>query len=609
MGFFDRLFGNKKKEDELAKAAEEARLKIEQEAKSKQVAESAKKAEEEKLAKEAEEKRLAEEVVVKQAEQEAQAKQAAELAKKVEEERLVKQAEEKRLAEQVEQESQAKQEAEQAKKVEQEILAKQLEEKRIAEEAAAKQAEQEVQAKQAAELAKKVEQERLAKEAEEKRLAEQAVAEQVEQESQAKQEAEQAKKVEQEILAKQLEEKRIAEEAAAKQAEQEVQAKQAAELAKKVEQERLAKEAEEKRLAEEATAKQVEQETQAKEEAESAKKNEEEKLAKEAKEKQKQEETQENSGGLFSRFFSKDKLDKGLEKSKESLFSKLTRAVAGKSKVDDDVLDELEEVLITSDVGVDTTLKIIERIEARIAKDKYVGTAELKQVLREEIAALLEESSGKETAITLPDTSSEPYVIMVVGVNGVGKTTTIGKLAHQFKQSGKSVLLGAADTFRAAAVDQLIIWAERVGVPIVQQGMNADPASVAFDTLQSAKAQGSDVVIIDTAGRLHNKVNLMNELTKIKTVMSKIIPNAPHEILLVLDGSTGQNAFEQAKQFSKATDINALAVTKLDGTAKGGVVIGISDQFQIPVKYIGVGEGMEDLQVFNRKEFVDSFFK
>ena len=312
--------------------------------------------------------------------------------------------------------------------------------------------------------------------------------------------------------------------------------------------------------------------------------------------------------GLFSKK-EKETLDKGLEKSKENIFSKLTRAVAGKSKVDDEVLDNLEEVLVTSDVGVDTTLKIIERIEERIARDKYVGTGELQRVLREEIAALLEENSSVDSSITVPATEGEPYVIMVVGVNGVGKTTTIGKLAHQFKSMGKSVVLGAADTFRAAAVDQLIIWSERVGVPIVQQGMNADPASVAFDTLQSAKSKGADVVIIDTAGRLHNKVNLMNELSKIKNVMKKVVPTAPHEILLVLDGSTGQNAFEQAKQFSLATEINALAVTKLDGTAKGGVVIGISDQFKIPVKYIGVGEGMEDLQVFNRQEFVDSFFK
>jgi len=315
--------------------------------------------------------------------------------------------------------------------------------------------------------------------------------------------------------------------------------------------------------------------------------------------------------GLFD-FFSKEKkesLDKGLEKTKKSFLSKLTRTVVGKSKVDDEVLDELEEVLITSDVGVKTTLKIIERIEERVAKDKYVGTEELNGILKEEIAALLEENnSGDVSEYSFPDTGNDPYVIMVVGVNGVGKTTTIGKLANQFKLAGKKVILGAADTFRAAAVDQLIIWSERVGVPIVQQGMNADPASVAFDTLQSAKAQGADVVIIDTAGRLHNKVNLMNELSKIKKVMSKVVPAAPHEILLVLDGSTGQNAFEQAKQFSLATEINAMAITKLDGTAKGGVVIGISDQMKVPVKYIGVGEGIDDLQVFNKTAFVDSLF-
>lgn len=304
----------------------------------------------------------------------------------------------------------------------------------------------------------------------------------------------------------------------------------------------------------------------------------------------------------------KEKLDEGLEKSKRSFFDKLSRSVAGKSKVDDEVLDNLEEVLITSDVGVDTTLKIIDRIEERVARDKYMGTSELNLILREEIAGLLSENSeesGKGYEIPKLD---EPYVIMVVGVNGVGKTTTIGKLAHQFKKDGKKVILGAADTFRAAAVDQLVIWSERVGVPIVKQAMGSDPASVAYDTLQSAKAQGADVVLIDTAGRLHNKVNLMNELTKIKRVMQKIYPNAPQEVLLVLDGSTGQNAFEQAKQFTQATEVNALAVTKLDGTAKGGVVIGISDQFKIPVKYIGVGEGMEDLQAFDKFEFVDSFF-
>jgi len=312
--------------------------------------------------------------------------------------------------------------------------------------------------------------------------------------------------------------------------------------------------------------------------------------------------------GLFSKE-KKETLNKGLEKTKESFFSKISRSIVGKSKVDDEVLDNLEEILISSDVGVQTTIKIIERIENRIARDKYVSTEELNTVLREEIVQLLEENnSGNTSEFTLLEKGQDPYVIMVVGVNGVGKTTTIGKLAHQFKNSGKKVMLGAADTFRAAAVEQLIIWSNRVGVPIVQQGMNADPASVAFDTLQSAKAQGMDIAIIDTAGRLHNKINLMNELSKIKRVMEKVIPGAPHEILLVLDGSTGQNAFEQAKQFSLATDINALAITKLDGTAKGGVVIGISDQMKIPVKYIGVGEGMEDLQVFNRTEFVDSLF-
>ncbi|MDX1350234.1 MAG: signal recognition particle-docking protein FtsY [Putridiphycobacter sp.] len=315
--------------------------------------------------------------------------------------------------------------------------------------------------------------------------------------------------------------------------------------------------------------------------------------------------------GIFN-FFSKDKkesLDKGLEKTKQSFLSKLTRTVVGKSRVDADVLDNLEEVLISSDVGVETTLKIIDRIEARVSKDKYVSTDELNGILKSEIAALLEENNASSVnEIVIPEVAEGPFVLMVVGVNGVGKTTTIGKLAHQFKSMGKKVVLGASDTFRAAAVDQLIIWADRVGVPIIQQGMGADPASVAFDTLQSAKAQNADVVIIDTAGRLHNKVNLMNELSKIKNVMHKIVPGAPHEVLLVLDGSTGQNAFEQAKQFSLATDINALAITKLDGTAKGGVVIGISDQMKIPVKYIGVGEGMEDLQLFNKAEFVDSLF-
>lgn len=312
--------------------------------------------------------------------------------------------------------------------------------------------------------------------------------------------------------------------------------------------------------------------------------------------------------GLFSKE-KKETLDKGLSKTKESVFSKLARAVAGKSKVDDDVLDELEEVLITSDVGVETTLKIIDRIEKRVAKDKYVSAEELKKLLREEIAALLTEETGAEAEneFTIAP-GKKPYVIMVVGVNGVGKTTTIGKLAYQFKKNGNNVYLGAADTFRAAAVEQLVIWGERVGVPVVKQKMGSDPASVAFDTLTSAKANQADVVIIDTAGRLHNKVNLMNELTKIKKVMEKVLPGAPHEVLLVLDGSTGQNAFEQARQFTAATEVSALAITKLDGTAKGGVVIGISDQFRTPVKYIGLGEGMEDLQLFRRKEFVDSLF-
>lgn len=314
--------------------------------------------------------------------------------------------------------------------------------------------------------------------------------------------------------------------------------------------------------------------------------------------------------GLFG-FFSKEKketLDKGLSKTKEGVFSKLARVVAGKSKVDDDILDDLEEVLITSDVGVETTLRIIERIEKRVERDKYISTGELKSMLREEIAALLTENDNEtDGEFTVPE-SKRPYVIMVVGVNGVGKTTTIGKLAYQYKKNGNKVYLGAADTFRAAAVEQLVIWGERVGVPVVKQKMGADPASVAFDTLSSAKANDADVVIIDTAGRLHNKISLMNELSKIKKVMDKVIPGAPHEVLLVLDGSTGQNAFEQAKQFTAATEVNALAITKLDGTAKGGVVIGISDQFKTPVKYIGLGEGMEDLQVFHRKEFVDSLF-
>ena len=315
---------------------------------------------------------------------------------------------------------------------------------------------------------------------------------------------------------------------------------------------------------------------------------------------------------FFKKIFSSDKkqdLDKGLEKSSTSFLSKLTKAVAGKSKVDDDVLDNLEEILVSSDVGVNTTLKIIQRIEARVSNDKYLGTDELNKILREEIAGLLSETNSGESSEFVIPKDKKPYVIMVVGVNGVGKTTTIGKLANQFKKSGYSVVLGAGDTFRAAAIDQLQIWADRVGVPIVKQQMGSDPASVAFDTLQSAVAQNADVVIIDTAGRLHNKVGLMNELTKIKRVMEKVIPDAPHDVMLVLDGSTGQNAFEQAKQFTAATEVTCLAVTKLDGTAKGGVVIGISDQFQIPVKYIGVGEGINDLQVFNKYEFVDSFFK
>ena len=315
---------------------------------------------------------------------------------------------------------------------------------------------------------------------------------------------------------------------------------------------------------------------------------------------------------LFKKLFSKEKketLDKGLEKTSSSFFNKLTKAVAGKSVVDDEVLDNLEEVLVSSDVGVDTTLKIIDRIEKRVANDKYFGTDELNKILREEIAALLALTNvGNETDFSIPE-GEKPYVIMVVGVNGVGKTTTIGKLAAQFKKQGLKVVLGAADTFRAAAIDQLQIWADRVDVPMIRQDMGSDPASVAFDTLQSAVNQNADVVIIDTAGRLHNKVNLMNELTKIKRVMQKITTDKPDEVLLILDGSTGQNAFEQAKQFTKATEVTSLAVTKLDGTAKGGVVIGISDQFQIPVKYIGVGEGIDDLQVFNKVEFVDSFFK
>ena len=315
---------------------------------------------------------------------------------------------------------------------------------------------------------------------------------------------------------------------------------------------------------------------------------------------------------FFKKIFSKEKketLDKGLEKTKSSFFDKLSKVVAGKSKVDDDVLDNLEEVLVSSDVGVETTLKVIDRIEARVSKDKYLGTDELNKILREEISGLLSETNtGNATEFDIPEQDT-PYVIMVVGVNGAGKTTTIGKLASQFKKAGKHVVLGAADTFRAAAIDQLQVWADRTEVPIVKQSMGSDPASVAFDTLKSAVKQKADVVIIDTAGRLHNKVNLMNELTKIKRVMEKVIPETPNDVLLVLDGSTGQNAFEQAKQFTAATEVTSLAVTKLDGTAKGGVVIGISDQFKIPVKYIGVGEGIDDLQVFNKIEFVDSFFK
>ncbi len=314
---------------------------------------------------------------------------------------------------------------------------------------------------------------------------------------------------------------------------------------------------------------------------------------------------------LFKHIFSRESkasLDKGLEKSKENLFSKLSRAVVGKDKVDADVLDELEEVLIGADVGVETTVKIIERIEQRVARDKYLNTSELNHILRDEIASLLAENNTSDyTSFAVPQ-GKKPYVIMVVGVNGVGKTTTIGKLAYQFKQQGKKVVLGAADTFRAAAIEQLTVWSTRVDVPIVKQSMGSDPASVAFDTLQSAVKQDADVVIIDTAGRLHNKVNLMNELSKVKRVMQKVIEDAPHEVLLVLDASTGQNAIEQAKQFTKATEVTALALTKLDGTAKGGVVIGISDQFKIPVKYIGVGEKLTDLQVFNKTEFIDSFF-
>ena len=312
--------------------------------------------------------------------------------------------------------------------------------------------------------------------------------------------------------------------------------------------------------------------------------------------------------GIFSIFKKKETLDKGLERTKESVFGKISRAIAGKSTVDDDVLDDLEEVLITSDVGVDTTLKIIDRIQKRVARDKYISTSELNNILREEIAVLLEENNtGDLDEWDLPQ-GDKPYVILVVGVNGVGKTTTIGKLAYQFKHAGKKVYLGAADTFRAAAVEQIVIWGERVGVPVIKQQMGSDPASVAFDTISSAKANNADVVIIDTAGRLHNKVGLMNELKKIKDVMKKVKADAPDEVMLVLDGSTGQNAFEQAKQFSAVTQITSLAITKLDGTAKGGVVIGISDQLKVPVKYIGLGENMEDLQLFNRRSFVDSLF-
>ena len=315
--------------------------------------------------------------------------------------------------------------------------------------------------------------------------------------------------------------------------------------------------------------------------------------------------------GFFGLFNKKKKevLDKGLETTKQSVFSKITRAIAGKSKVDDEVLDNLEEILITSDVGVNTTVKIIERIEERIARDKYVSTSELNNVLRTEIAELLTENNTENAEDWDLPTSHKPYVILVVGVNGVGKTTTIGKLAYQFKKAGKKVYLGAADTFRAAAVEQIQIWGDRVDVPVIKQQMGSDPASVAFDTLQSAKANGADVVIIDTAGRLHNKVGLMNELKKIKDVMKKVLPEAPDDVMLVLDGSTGQNAFEQAKQFASVTQITSLAITKLDGTAKGGVVIGISDQLKVPVRYIGLGEGMEDLQLFNKEQFVDSLFK
>ncbi len=547
MGVFDRLFGNKKKEEE------EARLKLEQETKAKLESEAAKKVEEDKAeaqAKELEEERLAQEVEENQLaeanrlEQETKAKLEAVAAQKAEEVRIAKEVADA-----------------QSKKDEEVRLTKEAEENQLAE---ANKLEQETKAKLEDEEAQKSEEDRLAKEA-----------------SKA-----QSKKIEEERLAKEAEEEQLAE---SNKLEQEVKAKLEAEAqSKKIEKERLAEDAKEKQLAE---AKKLEQKTKAKLEAEEA---------------------EGKSAGLFNRIFSKDKkesLDKGLEKTKQGFFNKLTRAVVGKSKVDAEVLDNLEEILITSDVGVETTLKVIGKIEERVARDKVLGVEELNSILKQEITNLLEENnSSEEVKFEVPKYADGPHVIMVVGVNGVGKTTTIGKLAYHFKKAGNSVVLGASDTFRAAAVDQLIIWADRVGVPIVQQGMGADPASVAFDTLQSAKAQNADVVIIDTAGRLHNKVNLMNELSKIKRVMDKVIPEAPHEVLLVLDGSTGQNAFEQAKQFAATTSITSLAITKLDGTAKGGVVIGISDQMKIPVKYIGVGESMEDLQPFNRSEFVDSLF-
>ena len=553
MGVFDRLFGNKKKEEE------EARLKLEQETKAKLESEAAKKVEEDKAeaqAKELEEERLAQEVEENQLaeanrlEQEAKAKLEAEAAQKAEEVRIAKEVADA-----------------QSKKDEEVRLTKEAEENQLAE---ANKLEQETKAKLEDEEAQKAEEDRLAKEA-----------------SKA-----QSKKIEEERLAKEAEEEQLAE---SNKLEQEVKAKLEAEAqSKKIEKERLAEDAKEKQLVE---AKKLEQKTKAKLEAEATKEV---------------EEAEGKSAGLFNRIFSKDKkesLDKGLEKTKQGFFNKLTRAVVGKSKVDAEVLDNLEEILITSDVGVETTLKVIGKIEERVARDKVLGVEELNSILKQEITNLLEENnSSEEVRFEVPKYADGPHVIMVVGVNGVGKTTTIGKLAYHFKKAGNSVVLGASDTFRAAAVDQLIIWADRVGVPIVQQGMGADPASVAFDTLQSAKAQNADVVIIDTAGRLHNKVNLMNELSKIKRVMDKVIPEAPHEVLLVLDGSTGQNAFEQAKQFAATTSITSLAITKLDGTAKGGVVIGISDQMKIPVKYIGVGESMEDLQPFNRSEFVDSLF-